>query len=62
MDKVLPQWTLLGGDWNRDIRTHAFSLRLLKVHSLAVVPMENTTHLPKDFIVLSGVPANPKGK
>ena len=24
--------------------------------------MDNTTHLPKDFIVLSGVPASPKGK
>ena len=62
LDKVLPQWTLLGGDWNRDIITHAFSLRLLKVHNLVVVPMDNSTHLPKDFIVLAGIPANPKGK
>ena len=42
MDKVLPQWTLMGGDWNGDIRTHAFSHRLLKVHRLAVGPTDNT--------------------
>ena len=45
----------MGGDWNRDIRTHKLSVALIKFLGARVVFMHGRVHLPKDFCILKGV-------
>ena len=55
-------WVVLGGDWNRDVRTHAVTVRMLQMHNLRVVPMDNSVVLPKDFVCISGLDGGAVGK
>ena len=55
LEKVPYQWAVIGGDWNRDIRTDKYmQVVLYKLH-MFVAPMENTVDLPKDFLVVHGI-------
>ena len=49
------RWSVLGGDWNRDIRHHTFSVVWADRFALSVAFMENNVHLPKDFVLLQGL-------
>ena len=46
---------IVGGDWNRDIRTHKLSAALIKFPGPSVVFMQGRVHLSKDFCILKGV-------
>ena len=48
-------WLIVGGDWNRDIRTHELSVALIKFLGASVAFMQGRVHLPKDFCILKGV-------
>ena len=48
-------WLIVGGDWNRDIRTHKLSAALIKFLGASVAFMQGRVHLPKDFGILKGV-------
>ena len=48
-------WLIVGGDWNRDIRTHKLSAGLIKLMGASVAFMQGRVHLPKDFCILKGV-------
>ena len=45
----------MGGDWNKDIRTHKLSVALIKFAGASVAFMQGRVHLPKDFCILKGV-------
>ena len=55
-------WIIIGGDWNRDIRTHATSQRILGQMGVGVVPMDGKVHLPKDFVAYRGIKAPQQGQ
>ena len=48
-------WLIVGGDWNRDIRTQKLSVALMKFLGARVAFMQGRVHLPKDFCILKGV-------
>ena len=48
-------WLIVGGDWNRDIRTHKLSAALIKFLRASVAFMQGMVHLPKDFCIVKGV-------
>ena len=61
--RALPNiWIIIGGDWNRDIRTHATSQRILGQMGVGVVPMDGSIHLPKDFVAHRGIMAPQQGQ
>jgi hypothetical protein len=55
-------WIIIRGEWNRDIRTHATSQRILEQMGVGVVPMDENVHLPKDFVAYRGIKAPQQGQ
>ena len=48
-------WLIVGGDWNRDIRTHQLSAARIKFLGARVAFMQGRVQLPKDFCIMKGV-------
>ena len=55
------EWLLIGGDWNRDIRTHGAAQSFIFRPGAWVAYMKNKVQLPKDFIVLKGLTGQSTG-
>ena len=48
-----PDWVIMPGDYNRDIRHHQYTVHMLDKCGLKISPMENEVQWPKDFVVTS---------
>ena len=53
------EWLLIGGDRNRDIRTHGVAQSFIFRLGAWVLFVKNKVHLPKDFVVLKGLTGQP---
>ena len=53
VSEVDPQWVVIGGDRNRDIRRHAVTTPMAALHGMDIA-MNNMVVLPKDFICIGG--------
>ena len=55
------EWLLIGGDWNRDIRTHGVAQSFTFCLGAWVAYVTNGIHLPKDFVVPKGITGQSTG-
>ena len=55
------EWLLIGGDWNRDIRTHGVAQSFIFRLGAWVSFVKNKVHLPKDFVILKGLTGQSTG-